>query len=435
MADTYYVGTELISPVGTLERLAPDPNGEYNTTRGVIGPVGFQNAAGAPTTGQYVEHAAWYALFNSPGSGKRINLLSLSLVEQQIRRGATATTLELYRITATAGGVPVTGTVAMDSANYDLPAEITLRKNGGATTTGAPFRKMLDTQQLVPSVQPFRMFRANSSEHSNLDSSTLWDFSDTAGSQGLVLREGEGIALVPNTAGGRSNWPIALSVVFNVGTATHYARELLLFNSAETLFTLFNGSGSGKVVTLLSISVNEVTDYLATPLSSIELQTISGLHPNSLGRGVVEPQKLDTAAADLPSSIQSCLRAGVLQAHSSSYLVQAGCRRRGNENALRRMPLAPFGHWVGAAHLFGVGMAPGRGMKALLDFNHRARDSVFAHQLVLREGEGVALFQMQDTSGNAQGFWMDLYFTVEEAGAPLAYPTTAIINGGPVRAA
>jgi hypothetical protein len=221
--------------------------------------------------------------------------------------------------------------------------------------------------------------------------------------------------------------------LFNVGSATHYLREVLLFSSAEALFTLFNSTGSGRTVTLMQLSLTEITDYLATPLSNIEIQTISGLHPNSLGNSVA-PVKLDTAAADLPASIQSCTKAGVFQAHSSSYLVQTGIRRRGNENAFRRLPLCPFGHFAGAANPVGLSLLPGRSMKALLDYTQRAASSTMAGQLTLREGEGIAIVQSQDTSGNDQGFWMDLYFTVENAGAPLAAPVTSIINGGPMRA-
>jgi hypothetical protein len=370
-------------------------------------------------------------LYNAPGSGKKLNVLSLSLVEQQLRRGATATTAELYRITATGGGVPITNVAALDSNNYDMPAQITVLKNGGATTTGAPFRKVLDTQQLVPSVQPFRMSRASGG--GCYASSIMWDFRSAGGSQGLVLAENEGVGLIVNTAGGRSNWPVALTALFNVGSATHYLREVLLFSSAEALFTLFNSTGSGRTVTLMQLSLTEITDYLATPLSNIEIQTISGLHPNSLGNSVA-PVKLDTAAADLPASIQSCTKAGVFQAHSSSYLVQTGIRRRGNENAFRRLPLCPFGHFAGAANPVGLSMLPGRSMKALLDYTQRAASSTMAGQLTLREGEGIAIVQSQDTSGNDQGFWMDLYFTVENAGAPLAAPVTSIINGGPMRA-
>lgn len=430
MADTYYVGTELVTPVGSVERLAPDPNGEYNTVRGLIGPTGYQTAAGAATTGQYVEHGAWYALYNAPGSGKKINILNLSLVENQARRGTTATVAELYRTTSDTGGVEVPVT-CFDSDSYDIQPQMKFRINCDLpTTTGSQLREILDLQKLTlgQSVAYPNWARPSGGR---LDNSVVWDMSGLSEIQPLTLREGQGIALVVNTGGGGVVWPLALTVLFNIGTVSYIMRQPILFQSVGALFSMFNGIGSNRTITVLNISVTEITDVQTAVLPYVEVATVSGLHPNSLG--LTEPVlKLDSNSPDLPPHIQSCQKAGVFLAHSSSFIISSGMRRRGNEQAIRQVPLAPYGHFPGAATPVGFGLIPGTKTKSLLDFTYRNRSSTdWPHQLTLREGEGIAIVQPQGTSGRGQGFWMDLLFTVEDAANRSA--VGPVINGGFVR--
>lgn len=429
MADTFYVGCQLVAPVATVERLAPDPVGGDSRIANV-GTSTWASAEMASTGGSYVEHGSWYALFNAPGSGKVIKLrhVGLTVLQSRTAAGATAINYNIFRTSADGGGYPIDAT-PMDSSATALPAAVKVSAYSHVTTTGATFRRWAAQPYLsLASAFPVVAVRRGSVGRGNMDFGQLWNVKNST-CQGIVLREGEGIGVLTSTSNtARENWPLEVVVYFSDGTNTFVVREVVALGTWPAAIQVFNGSGSGVVLTILDIKITETNTYGVSSLTRLELNTISGMHINSMGKAEV-PIPMDSSNATLPSQIMSARHAGVFQAHSSSFAVTSGLLHRGNENPVRRMAVTPFGISPGLASsitAFHQGVSP----EAMRIFGSSPGGDGGIQSMRLREGEGIALMQTLDTDGWGAGYWLDVLFMVEDAARGVQVPA---INGGFVR--
>jgi hypothetical protein len=430
MADTFYVGCQLVAPVATVERLAPDPVGGGSRT-GNVGTSTWASAEMASTGGSYVEHGSWYALYNAKGSGKVIRLrhIGLTVLQSRTATGTTAINYNIFRTNADGGGYPLDAT-PMDSAATVLPAQVKVSAYSRVTTTGATFRRWAAQPYLsLAAAFPVTAMRRGSIGRSSMDLGRLWNVKDSA-CQGIVLREGEGIGVLTSTAGtARENWPLEVVVYLSDGTNTFVVREVVALGTWPAALQVFNGSGSGVVLTILDIKITETNTYGVSSLTRLELNTISGMHINSMGKAEV-PVPMDSSNAALPSQIMSARHAGVFQAHSSSFAVTSGLLARGNENPVRRTAATPFGISPGLASSI-TAFHQGPSMEAMRLFGSSSGGDGGIQSMRLREGEGIALMQTLDTDGWGAGYWLDVIFLVEDA---VSTPKIPSINGGAVRA-
>ena len=420
MADTYYVQTEL-APIACFEQLQPQPAllDEYEVVRGVggatlttLGP----GLLGFPANGPYVVGCANFALFNGLGSGKLVNVQSITITETQ-GRTTTATTnrLGVQRITALAGGDDVTP-VSLDSDNAPIPAEVLIREYvGSVTTTGGVLRTILDLPQLNPTrAVAFPSWRLPGTADRVYGVGTV----DTL--QGQVLREGEGLAVFTSGDVAKENFPLAVVVTLRIGTENYWIRTRLSTSSMGAMLAIFNGSGSGVVVEVLNVSASEISTDEAGFLRRFQLETISGITPNSAGDRI-DPVSMDSANAALPSQILAAEKAGCLQQSGDGIAID-GTPHRHDENVLRRLVSAPIGVSAGLACAVPVGQRVQRQFIMSED-----------RPFVLRENEGIALFQRQLGSGQGWGYQLQCRFSVEDG--PLSGVIAPVIGSTVVRAA
>ncbi len=408
MADTYLVSTE-VTYAPTLERLPPDPNPDYLTQ--VIG--GIAAASGYPANNPYLEHGAMWALYNGAGSGRILRVKSVVINPLQGRTGTAAQLWGIQRATSITGGEDITGDVEpMDTNNAAIPSQVLFRDGCSATLTGQPLRRTTD----LPLMNPTRATMFPTWRNPAYNDSLISNQKGLTDCQPQVLREGQGLAILTTGGTGRENYALAVSVFFNIGTETYMLRKLIQTGMWDAHIGIFNGVGSGVVLEVRDINVTEVATDEFT-LRRYELGTISGFHPNSRGK-VLTPIGLDSANGALPSQVVTALRPTVLQIGlDASY----GPPRR-NHVPLRRSVSANNGIGPGLATLLAGQAYLGEQLDAA---------SHFGNEFVLREGEGIAFFQKDDTGSWGSGYWLTCRFTSETVSGQQISPVigSTIIRG------
>lgn len=401
MADTYYVQTEL-APIACFEQLQPQPAllGEYEVLRTVggatlttLGP----GLLGFPNNGPYVVGCANFALFNGIGSGKLVNVQSITITETQGRTAsATTNRLGVQRITGLAGGDDVTP-VALDTNNAAIPAAVLIREYvGSVTTTGTVLRTILDLPQLNPTrAVAFPSWRLPGT------ADRVYGVGTVDALQGQVLREGEGLAIFTSGNVAKENFPLAVVVTIRIGAENYWIRTRLATSSMGAMLAIFNGAGSGVVVEVLNVAASEIATDEQGFLRRFQLETISGVTPNSAGDRI-DPVPMDSANAALPSQILCAEKAGCLQ-HNGDGVNLDNSPHRHDDNVLRRLVSAPFGVSAGLSCAVPVGQRMQRQFIMSED-----------RPFVLRENEGIALFQRQLGSGQGWGYQLQCRFSVED---------------------
>lgn len=419
MADTFYVQTELY-PIACFEQLAPAPSllNEIEVTRTLAAASAallLPGLMGYPSNQPYVVAAANFALMNGSGSGKLVKVHSITITETQGRTAsATVNRLGVQRVTAIAGGDDVTP-VPLDSANAGIPAEVLLREYvGSVTTTGGVLRTILDTPQLNPTrLVSYPSWRTPGT------ADRVYGTGSVDAVQGQVLREGEGVALFTSGAVAKENFPLAVVAVIKIGTECYWLRTRLSTSSMGAMLAIFNGSGSGVVVELLTVNVSEIATDEVGFLRRFQIETIRGMSPNSQG-GALEATPMDSTNATLPSQIVAAEKAGCLQVSGDGMDID-GTAHRHNEDVLRRLVSAPFGVSPGLACPIPMGQRLQRQFIM-------GDDGAF----VLRPGEGIGLFQRQLGSGQGWGYQLQCRFSVSDVVETIIAP---VVGSAIVRAA
>lgn len=402
MAATFAFSFDL--PVlGCVEQLPPNPT--------LLGELGVTTAALALTLGgnpgqPCVHNAAPWALWNPAGSGYKATLTDLRLGELQSRTTtATLNRCSVVRTTAMAGGVAVP-IARLDTSSASLPAAVTCATRPNVTTTAATVRELKDAPQLnatrVIALPPWCAPGC----------AKTWDVRGTE-PQGLVLREGQGLAVGVQTAS-KEPYPRAITILFSVSGATYQA-QAVVWTGIPVPLGLFNGPGSGVVLTVHQVIVEEVaTDE--TNVQRFQLEPISGLR-DGVAVTVTPLDSIET----WPTALRCVERAGCQQVSADVASPPA----RTCESVYRRLARAPFGASPGVANRFlfpeVVGQVLGCG-----------KPGVGVDALVLRPGEGIALYQRQTTSGRSTGYHLSGVILVESVAGQAIVPP---IGGGLVRAA
>ena len=410
MADTFSVSLAL-RPLADTAQLPPNP--ALNDEGGITTAALLPTLGGNPGVPCVVNSPA-FALFNEVGSGKLVNVLEIDLLETQGRTTtATSFAFGFERCSAMTGGDDVEVT-KFDSDDADLPSQVLVREVIGAyTTAGGTIRKVRDMPQLNPTrAVAFPPWRTP----------TSWTNDRVYGAsnvdvQGQVLREGQGFVAMTTAGTGKEPFPVAVIVIFSIGSATYMARTRGSADTFPAFLGIFNGVGSGVVITVNQILVAEVmTDD--TPIRRYQLETISGIKA---------PERVDVVSLDsgvsLPSGIVVADKASALQASADAVDAPA----RTNEHVLRRLVMADAGASPGLATPFTNWPRSAIG-----------RSRIFSQHsdgpLVLREGEGIALYQRQTNTGLCFGYQLSVLFSVEDGPASGAV-IAPVIGSTIVRAA
>jgi hypothetical protein len=388
MAFSYAISERLVSPTYSTQKLPFWDN--------------LAAQQNPPQNTPYVEAGAWWALFNERGSGAVITINGLQLTPLQARTSSVQSNYGLQRISAVDGGSDIENITPMDSNNPTIPPEVLFRRNANITTTGSNLQTVVDIPLLnATRAMCYPIYRSpgyGSSMYEQPNSTT----------QSQVLREGEGLGILTTGNIGRENFCYGVTVLLTVGTNSYLLRETVQTGAWGSLISVFNGVGSGVIIRVREIFVAEITSDETTTARSLTVETISGLSKNSLG--IPSPLiPMDTTNPDLPSGIKSIFRAGVLQVGADSML---GPINRRNQFPLRRIAAAPFG--------VGPGLAAGVYLGCAFNDDYVR---LLSDGFVLREGEGIAIMQREDTSGWGSGYFLSGSVIIAPTSAPAAEPT------------
>lgn len=219
--------------------------------------------------------------------------------------------LSIQRISALSGGT-VASVAQMDTGGAALPAQVNVVIGPDSVTASEIFRRIADAPAYSYSFSNLqlssRTYGGSMVTHQKSHYADIWRGGESADVEPIILREGEGIALIQDAYGTQHSMQTAV-VITNIATgATYVCRSTDITTSRllnESLFAIFNGSGSGVVlaVKLLVLPM----DGEAVMVPPVRLCRISGI---ALGGSVVTPIKADSSTS-IPSALS--VQAGSFQ--------------------------------------------------------------------------------------------------------------------------
>lgn len=250
-------------------------------------------------------------IFNTETSDERryFELISLRVSPAAPLSNNTAAvgrpgSMSIVRITSLTGGDDV-APILMDTADAALPAQVLIRNNPGASTVTDVFRRIADAPAYSLTVAntqfSSRTYGGSMVTHQKAHYADIWRGGESADVESIILREGEGLALIQNAYGTQHSMQTA-AVVTNTATgATYICRSTDLSTDrrlGEPTFAIFNGSGSGVI---LSVKLWVLPmDGDAVVLPQLRLCRIAGV---ALGGDTVTPIRPDTSKS-VPSALQ-----------------------------------------------------------------------------------------------------------------------------------
>lgn len=220
-----------------------------------------------------MQQECWFGLWNAPGSGRIIRVHRTDIEQIGGRNnplpGNNCYTNQhlIQRISSYgAGGVTLTPK-KLDTAATSLPAQVVCLGDVPVVTVTSTFRKActLGNESVSASsaggVADVSCMGSKTWHGSRtFDASGLYrgGYIDASG-QGLVFREGQGLAI--STGQVTEAFTYDLIVTFQVGVYTYVAHSNIRPIITDTPFVLFNGVGSGVILTILDISLHAASDF------------------------------------------------------------------------------------------------------------------------------------------------------------------------------
>lgn len=346
----------------------------------------------------YIEQAAVLGIMNNYGSDSIVRIREISINEVIGRTTTALTNLDLWRITALSGGTVIQTTKA-DSNATTLPSQVSVVKYPTVTTTGSYLRR-------VPTLTGFSPTTAMMWHHSvdggsrisGLGLGRMFSSGDSE-AQKIILREGEGISL-RTTLTSPQNYRVEINVQFSDGTNDHIVNEMLNIGSGTEVFGILNGSGSGIVI---SISKVEMRLLRTTEIPIFSIETFSDMNDGV----TVTPIAMDSTSPVIDSLVEFKQNASVVQGNVDAQV---------GRNAKQGGDMIPFRRLV--EPVFGKGVGLASGALQLRPINNKPFCIDGANntgEIVLREGQGLGIFQRVNYSGMGN-YEFNILFTVEDNG-------------------
>lgn len=258
------------------------------------------------------------AIFNNETTDERryFELVSLRVSPSAPTSNNTAGvgragSFSIQRISALSGGTAAS-VLQMDTGGAALPAQVEAVSDPDSVTTSAVFRRIADSPAYSYSIAnsqfSSRTYGGSMMTHQKSHMADIWRGGESADVEPIILREGEGLALVQDSYGTQHAMQTA-AVITNTATgATYVCRSTDLTTDRrlnEATFAIFNGSGSGVVLAVRLWVLPMDGEAVMTP--PVRLCRISGI---ALGGSVVTPIKADSSTS-IPSALS--VQAGSFQ--------------------------------------------------------------------------------------------------------------------------
>lgn len=342
----------------------------------------------------YKEDYANFAILNKLGSGKIVTIDSVSL--DCIVGGFSGFVLNsdtafLFKCSSLDGGEPVQAT-PLDSNNASLSG-IQIKINGTATNTYAfrSYKALNKKTANLPSQMLFGGMSCSRKSNEYLNSSNQTDI------QKITLNEGEGISLQGITIYNCN--VLNICIEFNVvGGGSYFINVDTVCNREEGMISIFNDSGSGKVISINSISIyqQENNSYRSTTVA-IQRPYFYLTPINEINE--ISSNQINAINLNSQNSISSNIKL------YENCKVGTG-RQYGNVNNQKLNFLSPSLKLYGSPTIF---------QTVTLS---RINQNRFFKKIVLNEGEGIALMARVHMPNSIAELIVD--FTTTDAPTPPA---------------
>jgi hypothetical protein len=219
----------------------------------------------------------------------------------------TGSLLGLYRVSAVTGGDTV-APVKMDTADASFPSQVTVVNNPNSVTTTARFRRINDSPaygvQTANSQFSSRTYGGSMVTHQKLHFSDVWRGGENVNVEPIILRAGEGIALVQEEFG-LPHSMIVSAVVTNTTTGATYVCRSTDVGTDRTiggaLYAIMNGSGSGVTLAVKMMFLPMDGESALTP--SLRLMRMGGYSMRGDAATVISADTSKTAPSSLKVSV------------------------------------------------------------------------------------------------------------------------------------
>lgn len=162
----------------------------------------------------------------------------------------------LAKITGLSGGsdIPI---IKASEANASIAPEILLKTNADVVLSGEEYRSHLILPISTQGLSLMGVGRNYAGNTPRSDTGSLFDCGYINSScQRIVLREGEGIALVPNDQVNLpSNAAWYWTATLQIGSETYYTYNAIYATAGSASFALYNGTGSGQIIQIVDMNV------------------------------------------------------------------------------------------------------------------------------------------------------------------------------------
>jgi hypothetical protein len=380
MADTYYIQYDDLNPRGWS--------------------YGYTHETG--------ETGAWgrsmLTLFNHVGSGKVVRLKQANAMHQfgASSSSSNRNAAQVEIISAHSGGVDISDQIyPLDTGAGGLPAQIEFVQDPTSITN----QDDLHAVHTVPQYTAFRdsaQMTCHTAGHrlTNFDMGTVLrcGYSNSGDlTQPIILNEGEGIAM--DQYGQKLSATCHVWITFTDGTDTYVAETYFTPWYSNNWFALFNDTGSGVVLQVLSIETHEEGDTSEPVFEAVLVDTVTTGEAGFAN--VLTPVKHDTNSPTVDSSQVAVYENALTRQVGGAWGAEPGASA--NWTTKRKMFAMPGKYRLGDNHNWG-------GIYFASEFFSAPTGD---GEIILREGEGVALRKSRAGMGGRKE--ISFVYTVEDA--------------------
>jgi hypothetical protein len=327
--------------------------------------------------------------------------------------------LSLYRISAASGGEAVAA-VLRDTASSALPSQVVCAiMPDSVTVSGAALRSLSDSPTLTFAGSnqwtTARVYGGSLFSYQRGSNADILNLGGDTNVERVVLREGEGVALVLDSYGQSRAGQINITVRNESSGATYQYRSRAIghpYLQGQAMVSLLNGSGSGVV---LGVHISQYPNDGESNLPSLRLARIeqvtdgSSVTPTAHDTGTAVPAALQCSAGDMATKLYG-FGGGVPIDWNVTHGAQMSVAAQQKGGTFR---------WgIGARQYPSLAVSPG--LQAPSEAERVLFDARAGSGIVLRPGEGLAVLAGRAGTLETSTF---AYFDIEAT--VLHYPPPA----------
>jgi hypothetical protein len=215
----------------------------------------------------------------------------------------------LFRISGMSGGGDIVSSVKFDLDDANLPAEVVCRSKPDTVTESGELRFVGDLPGISTAMAALNGgWSSHIPATRRVNTSDIFNANAATGTTKIVLREGEGVAIIEAETQSVSHLQMGAIAIRNVSTGALYTYFQPEMNTRESganpALAVFNGVGSGVVLEVVHVNLFDLgmADILNTLYSLCRICKLNRFDTATDGVALT-PIPHDTDNASLPSGI------------------------------------------------------------------------------------------------------------------------------------